>query len=97
VVAANRPLARLLGYESPAELVSVGEVCGVFASLKEQARVAELLTQGADVDGELLFRRKNGGPRACRVLGAVCEEPEAVAIVVLEPVSAASSGDTHSG
>ncbi|HZI74045.1 MAG TPA: PAS domain S-box protein, partial [Gemmatimonadales bacterium] len=38
LVAANRPLATMLGYQSPADLLSVAAVLGVFASPEEQSR-----------------------------------------------------------
>src|SRR3712207_603414 len=39
---ANRPFARLLGYDSPAELLRVADVLGVFANREEEARVLTL-------------------------------------------------------
>jgi PAS domain S-box-containing protein len=95
-VAANLPFARMLGYDSPGELLSVGEVLGVFTNRDEQARTADLFGQGEQSAGEVLFRRKNGGPYASWVMGAACREPDAIALVVLESVSAATSGDTRS-
>ncbi len=94
-VAANRPLARMLGYDSPAELLSVGDVLGVFATRDKQERVVELVNQREETVGDVLFRRKDGGSHAGWVMGAVCREPDAIALMVLEPVSAASSGGTR--
>jgi PAS domain S-box-containing protein len=95
-LAANLPFARMLGYHSPGELLSMGDVVGVFANREEQARIAGLLSQGEEGSGDVLFRRKSGGPHASWVMGAVCRQPDAIALVVLEPVSAASGGDTRS-
>src|SRR3954464_9121512 len=39
LLTANRPFARMLGYESPAELQRVGGVLGVFANPEEQAKL----------------------------------------------------------
>src|SRR5215216_2852949 len=39
LLTANRPFARMLGYDSPAELQRVGGVLGVFATPEEQARL----------------------------------------------------------
>jgi hypothetical protein len=68
----------------------------VFANRDEQARAADLFGQGEQSAGEVLFRRKSGGPHASWVMGAVCREPDAIALVVLESVSAEASGDTRS-
>jgi PAS domain-containing protein len=95
-VAANLRFARMLGYDSPGELLSVGDILGVFANRDEQARAADLFGLGEQSAGEVLFRRKSGGPHASWVMGAVCREPEAIALVVLESVSAEASGDTRS-
>jgi PAS domain S-box-containing protein len=95
-LAANRPFARLLGYDSPAELLNVGGVLGLFASRDEQARVVGLVTGGGECSGEVLFRRKNGGHRASWVMGAGCREPDAIILVVLEELTAALSGGRRS-
>src|SRR5687768_18139204 len=38
LLTANRPFARMLGYDSPAELQALSAVFGVFASPEEQSR-----------------------------------------------------------
>lgn len=91
---ANRPFARMLGYDSPAELLSLGEVIGVLADPNEQARVVELVSGGEGCSADVFFRRKDGGPHVSLVRWAVCREPDTIALVVLEELSAASSG-TH--
>jgi PAS domain-containing protein len=95
-VAANWPFARTLGYQSPEELLSVGGVLGVFTTREEQARVVELVTSPQGWAGGVLFRRKNGGPHASWVVGATCRDPEAIVLVVLEQLNAASSGGRRS-
>jgi PAS domain S-box-containing protein len=67
LVTANRPFARMLGYESPAELQALSSVCGVFASLEDQSCV---LTPrpGAEAIRHALFRSKDGCKRYHRVL-----------------------------
>ena len=45
---ANRPFARLLGYDSVAELLRVGDTLGVFGSREEQARVLTLVERGLE-------------------------------------------------
>lgn len=87
-ISANGPFAQMLGYESPAELLSVGHVLGTFASRTEQTRVLALLERQEKRIGDVLLRRKDGGPHAAWVMGAVCRTPDAIALVVLEPRSA---------
>jgi PAS domain-containing protein len=96
-ITASAPFARMLGYESPAELLSVSQVVGVFESRLEQARVIRLVERGEEQVGEVLFRRKGGGLQAAWVMGATCKEPDGLALVALETLSAACSGDTRSG
>jgi PAS domain S-box-containing protein len=91
-ISANTPFARMLGYESPAELLSVSQVLGVFASAAERARVLTLFERQEERIGDVLLRRKEGGPHAAWVMGTVCREPDAIALVVLEPQMAPPTG-----
>lgn len=95
-VAANRPFARTLGYQSPEELLSVGGALGIFADQEEQARALALVTGSPDSSGGVLFRRKNGGPHAAWIMGASCRELDAIALVVLDQLNAASADDRRS-
>jgi PAS domain S-box-containing protein len=107
-VTANRPFARLLGYDSPAELLRVGEVLGVFASREEEARVLAMVERGQERVAGVIFRRKDGTRQAFGVIGIVTGEPAVIALVVLErqpqpwrapplaALSAAWSGGTRS-
>lgn len=95
-VAVNRPLTRMLGYDSPAELVRVGGVVGVFAGPEEVGGLV------VDVDrrGEwrdVLFRSKDARLQPFRVMAAASHEPAAIALVVLEALRLAGRGDTRSG
>lgn len=81
---ANRPFARLLGYESPAELLRVADALGVFANREEQIRVLAMVSRGQERVAGVIFRRKDGGRQAFGVIGTVCEAPPATALVVLE-------------
>ncbi len=83
-VVTNRPFARLLGYESPAELLRVADVLGVFANREEEARVLAMVSRGQERVGGVIFRRKDGSRNAFGVIGTVCGEPPAIALVVLE-------------
>jgi PAS domain S-box-containing protein len=79
----NRPFARLLGYESPAELQAVGGVLGVFASPEEQSRTFGSLD---DPDGNVrhaMFRQKDGCRRSHPVIASE-SEPGAIALVVFD-------------
>jgi PAS domain-containing protein len=86
-VAGNGPFARMLGYESPADLLSVSLVLGLFGSEAEQCRILALCQQQEGRIGDALLRRKDGGPHAAWVMGAVCRSSDAIALVVLEPQS----------
>lgn len=81
---ANRPFARLLGYDTPAELLRVAEVLGVFANLDEQSRVVAMASRGQERVSGVIFRRKDGTRQAFGVIGTVCGDPPALALVVLE-------------
>ncbi|HWN19927.1 MAG TPA: PAS domain-containing protein [Gemmatimonadales bacterium] len=96
-IAAGAPFARMLGYESVAELLSVSRVLGLFPGGPERARVVQLIQRGDERLGDVLFRRKDGRSHASWVIGTVCKEVDAVALVALEALSAACTGDMHSG
>jgi PAS domain S-box-containing protein len=97
-ISANRPFARLLGYESPAELLRVSQVLGLFASEAERARMLALFERKEECIGTVWLRRKDGGTHAAWVKGAVCEAPDAIALVVLEAqLSAPDQPGTLSG
>jgi PAS domain S-box-containing protein len=95
-ISTNRPFARLLGYESPAELVSVSQLVGLFASEAEWARVLALFERQEECIGSVLLRRKDGGLHAAWVKGAVFQAPDALALVVLEArVAPGPAGDAQ--
>jgi PAS domain S-box-containing protein len=83
LLTANRPFARMLGYDSPAELQGVGGVLGVFASPEEQAR-----TLGSACGPQsAIFRHKSGTRSYFEVLAAVCDDHDYAVLVVLEQLS----------
>lgn len=84
-VAANRPFARLLGYDSPAELQRVAGALGVFTSYEEQSRVFALVERGEERVGGAMLRRKDGVRQPYNVIGGNCGDQGAVVLVVLEP------------
>jgi PAS domain S-box-containing protein len=96
LAAANRPFARMLGYDSAAELLSVAGVLGVFASREEQARLVQNLTEAEEFCGEARFRRKSGRPLPSWAMGSVHPEDGGIALAVLENFRAASPGGTRS-
>jgi len=81
LVTANRPFARMLGYDSPAELQAVGGVLGVFASAEEQSR-ALAPSPGTEPVGEALFRQKDGRRRKHSVLRAQSDGGHALTLAV---------------
>jgi PAS domain-containing protein len=86
-ISANGPLARMLGYDSPAELLSVSQVLGLFANATEQARVVALFERREERIGDVLLRCKDGGSYSAWVIGGMCRQADAIAVVVLEPQS----------
>ena len=84
VRSANLPFARLLGYESAAELQRLGDVLGIFAGREELERVLAMAERGDQRMAAVLFRRKDGSRQSFGVIGAGCAEAGAVAIAVLE-------------
>jgi PAS domain S-box-containing protein len=84
VRAANLPFARLLGYESAAELQRLGEVLGIFAGPEELERVLAMAERNDQRMASVLFRRKDGARQSFGVIGVTCAEAEGVAIAVLE-------------
>ncbi|MGH7499075.1 MAG: PAS domain S-box protein [Gemmatimonadales bacterium] len=83
-LAANRPFARLLGYDSAAELLRVAGSLGVFSNREEQRRVFELVQRGQERVTGVIFRTKDGTRQAFGVIGGSCTDPHTMALVVLE-------------
>jgi PAS domain S-box-containing protein len=86
VLTANRPFARMLGYDSPAELQSLSAVIGVFDSPEERSRALDASGQSAAVR-DAWFRRKDGCRRSHPVLpGRGCEgQPVTLAVFDSNP------------
>ncbi len=80
----NRPFARLLGYDSPAELLSMAGVLGLFASREESCRVWGLIEKGQERITAAMFRRKDGGYLSLGAIGSVCQDPRAIILVVMD-------------
>jgi PAS domain-containing protein len=83
-IGANRPFARLLGYDSVAELLRVADSLGVFGSREEQGRVLALVERGLERVAGVVFRRKDGTRQAFGVIGSISIDPAAIVLVVLE-------------
>jgi len=80
----NRPFARLLGYDTTAELLRVADSLGVFGSHEEQCRVLALVERGLERVSGVVFRRKDGTRQAFGVIGATSADPRVIVLVVLE-------------
>jgi PAS domain S-box-containing protein len=80
LLTANRPFARMLGYDSPAELQALAAVFGVFASPEEQSRTLG----SAGAPHEALFRRKDGCRRTHPVLAGESPGEQAVTLAVFD-------------
>lgn len=94
--AANRPFATMLGYDSVAELVSMGNVLGVFGTSQEYTRLVEIVATAERCSLETLLRRKDGGLHACRVVGTLCPDSGGMALAILEELSAAAASGRRS-
>lgn len=81
---ANLPFARLLGYESAAELQRLSETFGLFAGPDELSRVLAMGLDGEQRMAGVRFRRKDGSSQTLGVIGMRCREGEGVALAVLE-------------
>ena len=81
LLSANRPFARMLGYDSPAELQAIGSVCGVFASPDDQSRALQPCGR-PHVARHTLFRGKDGCRRSHPVLAGECSDEQAVTLAV---------------
>ena len=84
LLTANRPFARMLGYDSPSELQRVGGVLGVFASPEEQAR---LLGSACGGPQGALFRNKSGTHSSLEVMTAACDDHDYAVLAVFEQLS----------
>jgi PAS domain S-box-containing protein len=83
---ANLPFARLLGYDSAAELQRLTETFGLFAGPEELGRVLAMAEAGERDLAGVRFRRKDGSSQSLGVIGSQCREGGGVAIAVLERV-----------
>jgi PAS domain-containing protein len=81
---ANLPFARLLGYESPAELQRVGDVLGIFPAREELDRALATAAHGEQRMMAVIFRRKDGSRHSFGVIGAPCAGSDAIALAILE-------------
>jgi PAS domain S-box-containing protein len=88
LLTSNRPFARMLGYDSPAELQRVGGVLGVFASPEEQAIV---LGSAGSALRSTHFRHKSGARCSFQALAAGCEDHDSAVLVVFMHVPAQSA------
>ncbi|HEY3012670.1 MAG TPA: PAS domain-containing protein [Gemmatimonadales bacterium] len=91
LLTANRPFARMLGYDSPAELQAVGAVLGVFASVEERSQAFDSRTAGSGRPHLALFRLKNGCWRHHPLLVAECAEEGAITLAVFDSHSSHGS------
>lgn len=81
LLTSNRTFARMLGYDSSAELQRVGGILGVFASPEEQAR---MLGPAGCGPHDALFRHKSGTRSSLEVITAACDDHDSAVLVVFE-------------
>ena len=83
LLTANRRFARMLGYESAAELQALSSVLGIFATPEDQARALEPSRPGAAIR-QALFRSKDGCRRSHTVLAGPEIEDQVVTLAILD-------------
>ncbi|HEY8197098.1 MAG TPA: PAS domain-containing protein [Gemmatimonadales bacterium] len=83
-LAANGPFARMLGYDSPAELQRIGGVLGIFATPEEQSRVLGCAWAGSGSVPNTSFRHKSGSRVSLAALASACVEHEAVTLAIYD-------------
>ena len=83
-LAANRPFARLLGYDSPAEMLRVASSLGVFANHDEESRVFSLVSRTQERVSGASFGGRMAPRQAFGVIGGSRADPQAVVVVVLD-------------
>lgn len=81
LLTANRTFARMLGYDSPAELQAMSTVIGVFASPEEQGRALGPVSS-AGAPRAALLRRKDGCRRSYSVLAGESAEGKAITLAI---------------
>jgi PAS domain-containing protein len=84
---ANAPFARMLGYDSPAELQRVGGVLGIFATPEERTRILGCVKRGAGSIPGVIFRHKDGSRLCLSAMAAAGAEPDSVALVIYNRVA----------
>jgi PAS domain S-box-containing protein len=77
----NAPFARMLGYDTPAELQRVGGVLGIFATPEERLRVLGCVERETDSIPAAMFRHKDGR-RLCLSAMAASPGQDTVALVI---------------
>jgi len=83
-LATNGPFARMLGYDSPAELQRIGGVLGIFASPEEQSRVLGCVMAGTGSVPNASFRHKNGSRLSLGALASAGIEHQAVTLAIYD-------------
>jgi PAS domain S-box-containing protein len=84
LVAANRPFARMLGYDTPADLLAIARVLGVFASPEDQSIAFTIPSSRESRLQHALFRLKSGCRRQHAVLAHHCAEHGAITLAVFD-------------
>ena len=68
ILDANPAFATMLGYETPADLVALQDVGGLYVNQADRAPVAQSLRSGGQISGvEMHWKRRDGSPLKARV------------------------------
>jgi PAS domain-containing protein len=83
-VTANSPFARMLGYESPAELRRIGGVLGIFATPEDQSRVLGCAAEQRAACPTSHSARRMAPRLSLSTLAAACVEHDVVTLVIYD-------------
>jgi PAS domain-containing protein len=83
LLAANRPIANMLGYDTAAELQRVGGALGVFTGLEEQSRILGAAACAPSAS-QALFRHKDGLRSCLKVLSLRCASTDTAVLVIFD-------------
>lgn len=84
LVAANRPFAHMLGYDTPADLLAIATVLGVFATPEDQSTAFTTSNSRQSRLQNALFRLKSGRCRRLPLLAHRCVEHGAITLAVFD-------------
>src|SRR5215208_1557021 len=83
LLAANRPIAQMLGYDTAAELQRVAGVLGVFSGPEEQSRILGAAGTTPST-AAAIFRHKDGARSCWETLSLRCLSSDTAVVVIFD-------------